>query len=202
MSNNGNLIPPVLKPSALYTEEAKLDATRIRIYNRVLQNIYDKIKATARIPGNPKELWHVVPEFIPGVPRFHVGDAILYLAWNLRNAGYDVQYTPPTLLHVSWKAHDAIYREQESPWSQVLHAARGIAQQPAPSVMSPIQKPQPVEVVKRKTALKKTAEFTPAPGIVPTPSTPANVVNAMYTTPTPAPAKLPGQLNEKHVSFV
>ena len=120
----GSLMPPILNPSSLYSEEARRDATRIRIYNTVLQQIYTKIKAIARIPGNEKSLWYLVPEFIPGTPRFDVKDCIVYLVWNLRNAGYQVDYTHPNLMLVSWKNHDNKYKERESPWAQVLGAAR------------------------------------------------------------------------------
>lgn len=117
-------MPPILNPSALYSEEARRDATRIRIYNSVLQQIYTKIKAIARIPGNEKCLWYVVPEFIPGTARFDVKDCIVYLVWNLRNVGYQVEYTHPNLMFISWRNHDEKYKAQESPWAQVLGAAR------------------------------------------------------------------------------
>jgi hypothetical protein len=76
------------------------------------------------VPGNEKCLWYVVPEFIPGTARFNVEDCILYIVWNLRNVGYSVVYTHPNLLYVSWKNHDEKYKERESPWAQVLEAAR------------------------------------------------------------------------------
>jgi hypothetical protein len=184
MSNS--LAPPVLNPSSLYTEEAKRDATRIRIYNSVLQQIYNKIKSIARIPGNEKSLWYIVPEFIPGTPRFDIGDAVLYLVWNLRNIGYTVEYTHPNLLFISWRSHDERYRRQDSPWTQVLHAARTTVVA-APTTPIPTVMKQP-EAVKRKTPLKKTVEFTPEP-----------ITTRMYEQPT---SRLPGQLPSTHVSFV
>jgi hypothetical protein len=117
-------MPPILNPSTLYSQEARRDATRIRIYNTVLQQIYTKIKAIARIPGNERSLWYVVPEFIPGTPRFDIKDCIVYLVWNLRNVGYQVDYTHPNLMLISWRNHDEKYKAQESPWAQVLGAAR------------------------------------------------------------------------------
>jgi hypothetical protein len=124
MAAPGSLMPPTLNPATLYSEEARRDATRIRIYNSVLQQIYTKIKAIARIPGNEKCLWYVVPEFIPGTPRFDVKDCIVYLVWNLRNIGYQVEYTHPNLMFISWRNHDEKYKARESPWAQVLGAAR------------------------------------------------------------------------------
>jgi hypothetical protein len=134
-------MPPILNPSSLYSEEARRDATRIRVYNSVLQQIYTKVKAIARIPGNEKSLWYVVPEFIPGTPRFDVKDCVVYLVWNLRNAGYKVDYTHPNLMLISWRNHDEKYKAQESPWAQVLGAAREQVLQTLPTSVP--ARPQP-----------------------------------------------------------
>lgn len=204
-----SLVPPMLVPSSLYAEEAKRDSTRIRIYNNVLQQIYNKIKAIARIPGNEKALWYVVPEFIPGTPRFDIGDAVLYIVWNLRNIGYAVEYTHPNLLYITWKAHDEIYRKHESPLSQVINAVRGVAQPVKVPAAKPLvqtaQAPMP-NIVKRKTPLKKTVEFRPEAETIhlPMPTQPAArslVMSATGGNGSSIP-RLPGQLSERHVSFV
>jgi len=195
-----SLVPPNLNPSSLYKEEAKRDATRIRIYNNVLTAIYTRVKAVARIPGNEKSLWYVVPEFIPGTPRFDIGDAILYIVWNLRNTGYTVNYTYPNLLFISWKAHDEYYRTVDSPWSQVLNAAK---HHPVVSTHSPILRPQsatttPIEIQKRKTPLKKTVEFKPSNEFIPNTSLTTNpsIVSSLYSSYDTN--RTPG----KHISFV
>ena len=216
-SPGGSLVPPILNPSSLYNEEARRDATRIRIYNNVLQQIYNKIRAIARIPGNEKSLWYVVPEFIPGTPRFDIGDCIVYLAWNLRNAGYMVQYTHPNLMFVSWKNHDMRYKEVESPWAQVLGAARDqvLTTQHAAVAPPPVSRPRTATAhipatttseffrsptmpatptiaeseFKRKSVLKKTTEYRPLSASGP-------------AAPLSAPAPLTGTLPSRHVSFV
>jgi hypothetical protein len=142
MAAPGSLMPPILNPSSLYSQEARRDATRIRIYNSVLQQIYTKIKAIARVPGNEKSLWYVVPEFIPGTPRFDVKDCIVYLVWNLRNVGYQVDYTHPNLMFINWRNHDERYKQQESPWAQVLGAARDQVLQTVPTTI-PVRRPVP-----------------------------------------------------------
>jgi len=201
--SDGSLVPPVLNPSSLYKEEARRDATRIRIYNNVLTAIYNRVKAVARIPGNEKSLWYIVPEFIPGTPRFDMGDAILYIVWNLRNSGYTVSYTHPNLLFISWKSHDEYYRTVDSPWSQVLNAAKTQIVVAKETTHSPIMKPQQtttmLEVQKRKTPLKKTVEFKPTNELIPNQQLTSNpsIVTSMYSS-----QKLPGQLNDKHISFV
>lgn len=195
-----SLVPPMLIPSSLYKEEAKRDATRIKIYNSVLQQIFTKIKAIARIPGNEKTLWYLVPEFIPGVARFDAGDAILYIVWNLRNIGYSVEYTHPNLLFISWRAHDERYRAVDSPWSQVLNTVHNKIHVEAESSIPKVwygtlkekekDKDKDIDIVKRKTVLKKTDEYKPILEIHAKP------------TQTTTVTRLPGQLTEKHVSFV
>jgi hypothetical protein len=203
--SDSSLVPPVLNPSSLYKEEARRDATRIRIYNSVLTAIYNRVKAVARIPGNEKSLWYIVPEFIPGTPRFDMGDAILYIVWNLRNSGYTVSYTHPNLLFISWKSHDDYYRSVDSPWSQVLQAAKTQVVVAKETTHSPILKPQitaALEIQKRKTPLKKTVEFKPTNEMIPNLQLTTNpsIVTSMYSAQ--PPTRLPGQLTDKHISFV
>jgi len=199
-----SLVPPVLNPASLYQEEAKRDATRIRVYNMVLTQIYAKVKAVSRIPGNERSLWYVIPEFIPGTPRFDMGDAVLYIVWNLRNAGYVVQYTHPNLLFINWKPHDERYKNVESPWSQVLNTVRNSVLDGTPSVTVPLASLQPQkisvsaqEIQKRKTPLKKTVEFNPTVETIPPQASNPSVAAALYVG-----NALPGQLSKTHVSFV
>jgi hypothetical protein len=207
----GSLIPPTLNPASLYKEEAKRDATRIRTYNMILNQIYNKIKAAARIAGGDKSVWYLIPELIPGTPRFDMNDAVLYVVWNLRNQGYTVEFTWPNGLFISWRAHDELYRQQESPWSQVLNHARELVLkgETTPTVISyavpTASLTTPPEIVKRKSVLKKTDEFKPPADLVPRVGTNPTVLGGMFSsTPPPvvAPPRLPGQLPEKHVSFV
>jgi hypothetical protein len=207
MSNG--LLPPVLNPASLYREEAKRDATRIRTYNMILSQIYNKIKATSRIAGGDKAVFYIIPEIIPGTPRFDMGDAVLYIVWNLRNVGYFVEFTYPNALYISWRAHDEVYRAVESPWSKVLNATRELVLkgETTPTVISHATTAPalttPAEVVKRKSVLKKTVEFKPTIESVPA-STNPGIISGMYASapPTFTAVKLPGQLSDKHVSFV
>lgn len=207
---SAGLLPPVLNPASLYKEEAKRDATRIRTYNMILSQIYNKIKAASRIAGGDKAVFYIIPEIIPGTPRFDMGDAVLYIVWNLRNVGYFVEFTYPSALYISWRAHDEVYRAVESPWSKVLSATRDLVLkgETTPSVVSyatsapAIATPQ--EIVKRKSVIKKTVEFKPTIQSIPASNNPG-ILSGMYSSappPSPAVIKLPGQLSDKHVSFV
>jgi hypothetical protein len=199
------LTPPLLPPSTLYSEQARRDATRIKIYNSVLSQIYNKIRAIAKIPENERTLLYIVPEFIPGTPKIDVADCVLYLVWNLRNVGYQVTYTHPNCLFISWKAHDSLYRDRESPWAKVLTSARVAA-------VEAITKPPTVSGAKSTAApkrasiaTKKTDSFSASLSLS-TPTSMDSQIKTTYFTPGQQGMALhtaPGAtLTVKNVSFV
>jgi len=137
MSTPGSGRPPHLDPATLYLEQEKRDALRLKTYNNILEQVHTKIRTIARMPTSDRSLLFVVPEFVMGVPRFNTRDCILYLAWNLRNSKFDVDYHHPNLLHISWKKHETQYREERSPIVQVMRNAtqpqsQGLASAPEP----------------------------------------------------------------------
>ena len=140
-----------------------------------------------------------------------MADAILYIVWNLRNIGYKVSYTHPNFLFITWQDYDDRYRTSESPWSQVLNTARAqvLSGAATPTTVSHVVKPQATtapsaEITKRKTILKKTDEFKPSTPSTGIRTTNPGIVGIMMGggAPPPPAERLPGQLSEKHVSFV
>jgi hypothetical protein len=126
--------PPQLTPSTLFEEQAKLDAIRLGVYNRLLASVHQKIKFTSGLPGTPQMAYYDVPEWQPGCPRFDVKDCILYIVWNLRNSGFQVVYVPSNRLLISWKEQSIQYYQEDSPIRQAMLAAAATprAGQPAP----------------------------------------------------------------------
>jgi hypothetical protein len=122
MSNNGSS-PPKLDPATLYSEQEKRDVLKLKTYNNILESVHNKIRTISRMPNNDKSLLFVVPEFVIGVPRFNTRDCIVYLAWNLRNSKFEVQYFNPNLLLISWKKHDEQYRDERNPIVQTMKNA-------------------------------------------------------------------------------
>jgi hypothetical protein len=117
--------PPQLTPGALFEEQAKLDAIRLSVYNRLLAAVHQKIKFTSTLPGNPQMTYYDVPEWQPGCPRFDVKDCILYMVWNLRHSGFQVVYVPSNRLLISWKEQSVQYYQEDSPIRQAMLAAAG-----------------------------------------------------------------------------
>ncbi len=47
-------------------------------------------------------------------------DCIVYLVFQLRSSGYEVRFTWPNLLHISWKHHETAYVTEQSPILQAM----------------------------------------------------------------------------------
>jgi hypothetical protein len=105
---------PILKPNTLFQERASRDKARLRAYNQLLEQIYTRIRTAARVPGN-NWILYTVPPFVFGLPKIDMEDCIVYLVFQMRQVGYEVRFTYPNLLYISWKHHERNYILQESP---------------------------------------------------------------------------------------
>jgi len=105
---------PLLKPGALFTERSSRDKARLKAYNQLLEQIYNRIKVASRVPGNAWILY-TVPPFVFGLPKIDLEDCVVYLVHQLRQAEYEVRYTYPNLLFISWRHHERNYILKDSP---------------------------------------------------------------------------------------
>ena len=92
---------PQLKPSDLFEKRKQRDGVKLKSYNKILEQIYSKIRLSSREGGDP---WivHTVPPFIIGLPKIELEDCVVYIVYMLRQQGYEVRYTYPNLLYISW----------------------------------------------------------------------------------------------------
>jgi hypothetical protein len=134
MSNSFTPQPPQLSPATLFDAQAKIDAIRLQVYNRILANVQQKIRFTSGLPNSPQMTSYEVPEWQPGCPRFDVKDCILYIVWNLRHSGFKVLYVSPNRLLINWKEQSNQYYQENSPIRQAMMAAKA---QPAPVALAP-----------------------------------------------------------------
>lgn len=145
-----NQQPPQLTPESLFADQAKMDTLRLTVYNRLLNAVHQKIRSTSSLPGSPQMTSYDVAEWQPGCPRFDVKDCILYIVWNLRQAGFQVMYVSPNRLLISWKQQAVQYYQEESPIRQAMLAAAN--QRPAAN---------PPPVTNGKAERKKAAAYKP-----------------------------------------
>jgi hypothetical protein len=127
---------PQLTPASLFDNQAKMDAMRLEVYNRILGTVHQKIKAQSALPNSSQMTHYDVPEWQPGCPRFDVKDCILYIVWNLRHSGFKVIYMSPNRLLINWKEQSIQYYQEESPIRQAMIATANAG--PAPK--APAQK--------------------------------------------------------------
>lgn len=106
---------PQLDPTELYDKRRSKDASRLRAYNKILEQIYNRIRVISKLPNSPCYLLYTVPPFILGLPKIDLEDCVIYLIYQLRHSKYEVRYTPPNMLYISWVHHEQSYIVEQSP---------------------------------------------------------------------------------------
>jgi len=142
---------PKLEPKQLFEKRASRDKARLRAYNQMLEQIHHRIYTTSQLPGNPNYLMYTVPPFILGLPSIDLEDCIVYIVYQLRTSGFEVRFTYPNLLYISWKAYEREYLMTKNPIVQA---------------MIPLAKPEMTN--KRATGPRSRVSFnTPGPNTAP-----------------------------------
>ncbi len=106
---------PLLAPTELYDKRRAKDNGRLRAYNKILEQIYHRIRVISRLPQSQSYILYQIPPFILGLPKLDMEDCSVYLIFQLRHAGYDVRFTFPNLLYISWMHHEKAYLVEQSP---------------------------------------------------------------------------------------
>lgn len=108
-------VPPKLEPRHLFEKRVQRDTARLRSYNQLLKQIHIRISGTAVLPGNPNYLVYTVPPFIIGLPSLDLQDCVVYIVHQLRQGGFEVRFTYPNLLYISWKQYEQEYMRERNP---------------------------------------------------------------------------------------
>lgn len=111
---------PRLLPKDLYEKRMKRDQARLKTYNQILEQIYTRVYSTSQMNGNANYILYNVPPFILGLPAIDLEDCIVYIVYMLRQHGYQVRFTYPNLLHISWKHHEKDYLLTQNPIVQAM----------------------------------------------------------------------------------
>ena len=111
---------PKLEPRNLFEKRVSRDKSRLRAYNHVLGQIHTRISTTSKLPGNPNYLIYTVPPFILGLPAIDLQDCVVYIVHQLRTSGFEVRFTYPNLLYISWKHYEQEYMREQNPITQAM----------------------------------------------------------------------------------
>jgi hypothetical protein len=111
---------PHLRVSELYQRRIAKDAARLRAYNQILDSIHHRIRSISQMPLSPCDVMYTIPPFILGLPKIDLEDCVVYLVHQLRTEGFEVRYTYPNLLLISWLHHEKSYILDQSPIMQAM----------------------------------------------------------------------------------
>jgi hypothetical protein len=109
-----------MEPKDLYDRRVRRDHARLRSYNTLLEQIYHRVYSTSQLSGNTSSVLYNVPPFILGLPKMDMEDCIVYLVWQLRQSGFEVRFTWPNLLYISWRHHEGDYLTKHNPIIQAM----------------------------------------------------------------------------------
>jgi hypothetical protein len=97
----------------LYEKKQQQNLHTISIYNRILSRIHTKIKTISRKHNSEQVCWYIVPEMIIGINKYDNMECIAYIIDKLKENGFQVLYTHPNMLFISWKHWVPSYVRQE-----------------------------------------------------------------------------------------
>lgn len=87
----------------LYEKKRNQDLSKLVLFNKILNRIHVRIKATSAQKVNDTSCWYVVPEIIIGVPKYDQAGCIAYIIDKLKDNKFNVKYIHPNLLFISWQ---------------------------------------------------------------------------------------------------
>lgn len=185
---------PQLNPSELYDKRKTKDASRLRAYNKILEQIYNRIRTISKLPNSQCFLLYTIPPFIFGLPKIDLEDCVVYLVYQLRHAGYEVRYSPPNMINISWLHHEKSYIVEQSPiMAAMLESAEKTQaelerkEKEAARLLGPGKKSQ------RKTNKNTPGMFQQSPSVpmarqaMPSPGAINTVLNRPVSNPTAGP---------------
>ena len=97
----------------LYERTRETSQTKIKTYQKILARIHTRIKAISRQRNNIKFCMFVIPEFILGIPRYDIAECTNYVIEKLTDNGFQIKYTYPNLLFISWQHYIPKYQRSE-----------------------------------------------------------------------------------------
>ena len=97
----------------LYERTRETSQTKIKTYQKILARIHSRIKAISRQRNNNKFCMFVIPEFILGIPRYDIAECTNYVIEKLTDNGFQLKYTYPNLLFISWQHYIPKYQRSE-----------------------------------------------------------------------------------------
>lgn len=93
---------PMLNIDKLHQNQNEKIKRRFEIYEKILYKCHNKIKTTSQITDNLSCCFFQVPKYVYGIPLYDSKPCIIYVISSLVKNGFEVKYTHPNLLFISW----------------------------------------------------------------------------------------------------
>ena len=91
----------MLNIDSLHRELDKRERRKLKIYDKILLKCHSRIKISTKKSGDTF-CFFVIPTYVFGIPLFDISGCVLYIVENLIKNGFDVKYTHPNLIFISW----------------------------------------------------------------------------------------------------
>lgn len=95
--------PDKINLDDLYRRKHEIEDLRIKVYKKLLNRAHQKIKFTSRQRNSENFCFFIVPEFLVGTPKYDSAACIAFIMDKLMENGFQVKYTHPNLLFISWR---------------------------------------------------------------------------------------------------
>ena len=105
--------PEKISLDELYESKQKRDLRILNTFKIILARVHKLIKLTSRQKIDQQFCWFTIPEFIFGVPSYNNHDCAVYIIEKLQDNGFQIKYTHPNLLLISWQHWVPNYVRQE-----------------------------------------------------------------------------------------
>lgn len=92
---------PMINIDELHRVKEEKDRRRLSTYQEVLKLCHHRIQYTSRVTGETY-CWYLIPNVISGLPLYDINECILYVVQALVDNGFQIRYTHPNLLFISW----------------------------------------------------------------------------------------------------
>ena len=104
-----------LEINQLFEKYHKKQERRLRIYGKIYNRVIKKIKSVSNRGENIFSTYYVVPEYEFGCPIYNQTTCTAYIIIRLRKIGFDVRYTHPNFLFISWHKFINTHKYKMSP---------------------------------------------------------------------------------------
>lgn len=92
---------PMINIDQLHREREDRITRKKMVYDKILEKCHHRILTAAKNDSSCF-CFYIVPSFIYGMPLYNLNTCIMYLVNCLTKNGFDVKYTHPNLIYISW----------------------------------------------------------------------------------------------------